>query len=206
MNGINPANEGAATSTAATGLFRGVLSNPALLRGLLAAGAALLSSYKFKDPGKLGFLGKFDLSSIIGSLPQLLPLLMQMVSGSASGEEKHDGALAASSTAVDDNNQSDVKTSDADNSDSNIDDILAAFSPSKGREESNTEVRSGQLNTFPEAQPAASIFDRHSHNERQLRRERLIEAIKPYLSPSRQIAADTMIQVSRIADLFGGSS
>jgi hypothetical protein len=51
-----------------------------------------------------------------------------------------------------------------------------------------------------------SIFDGHNRDERQLRREKLIEAIKPYLSPSRQAAADTMIQVSRIADLFGGSS
>lgn len=204
MNGINPASEGAATSTAATGLFRGVFSNPALLRGLLAAGAALLSSYKTKDPGKLGFLGKMDLSSIIGSLPQILPLLMQMVSGNASGEDKRDGLLAASSVAVDNDNGSDAKISGGD--DLNNDDILAAFAPSKEPEELHAEDRSGQLNALLDAQTTASVFDGHNRDERQLRREKLIEAIKPYLSPSRQIAADTMIQVSRIADLFGGSS
>lgn len=200
MNDINPASEGVAT----TGFFRGIFSNPVLLRGLLAAGAALLSSYKSKDPGKLGFLGKADFSSIISSLPQILPILMKMVSGNASGEEKHDGALAASSGAVDNDSLSDVSTSGGD--DLNNDDILAAFAPSKGTEESHTEGRSVQLSALPEAQPTMSIFDGHNRDERQLRRDKLIEAIKPYLSPSRQAAADTMIQVSRIADLFGGSS
>ena len=58
----------------------------------------------------------------------------------------------------------------------------------------------------PSAQVSAGAKEGAPHSEKRVHRARLASAIKPYLSPERAKAIDTMLGIADIIEMTGGRS
>lgn len=167
----------------------GLLKNPAVIEGIITGISAVSASQRVKHPKTLS--GGFDFGSVIELLPQILPLvsLFKNIPSSGSGTESvSDGNAHQVFSLSDDNNNDDE--SDFDNDEAH--NIIG-----KENEEENND---GAETVFSEKKQYGNADI--SYGSKKEQRENLILAIRPFLSDSRVAAADAMLEINRILEIF----
>ncbi len=162
-------------------LFSGLLKNPALIEGIIAGVSALSASRKIKLPDSGG---GFDIGSIIGMLPQMLPLVSGLMTSGIGSADKKDQEASASALR-------EMFGEDGSEAPSEAVSVMAVS------EDASDTVR--REDAVPVISGGADI----SYGSAVSRRENLLLAIRPFLSESRVAAADAMLSVNRISGVLG---
>ena len=160
----------------------GLLSNPAVLEGLIAGASAIGASRKSKNDDD-------TLGGILSALPQFLPLISLFASMQQQKPQLQNSMTSeVSQTAPDAVNAADAVAASADiDSVSSADDTAEAADPTDA----------------PAVTSDASDVS-VSYITPQERREDLLLALRPFLSDSRQRAADAMVQVNKMSGVLFG--
>ena len=159
----------------------GLLSNPAVLEGLIAGASAIGASRKSKNDddalgGILSALPQFlPLISLFASMQQQKPQLQNSLTSEVS-QTSSDGGDAVAAVAASDE-------IDAPNADASASARASADAPAVTSDASDVSV---------------------SYITPQERREDLLLALRPFLSDSRQRAADAMVQVNKMSGVLFG--
>lgn len=164
----------------------GLLKNPAVIEGIITGISAVSASQRVKHPKTLS--GGFDFGSVIELLPQILPLVSffkNMPSSESGTESVSYGNAHQVFSLSDDNNESDFDNDEAHN-------IIG-----KENEEENND---GTETVFSEKKQFGNADI--SYGSKKEQRENLILAIRPFLSESRVAAADAMLEINRISEIF----
>ena len=158
----------------------GLLSNPAVLEGLIAGASAIGASRKSKNDDD-------TLGGILSALPQFLPLISLFASMQQQKPQLQNSMTSeVSQTAPDAVNAADAVAASADIDDATDADASASASadaPAVTSDASDVSV---------------------SYITPQERREDLLLALRPFLSDSRQRAADAMVQVNKMSGVLFG--
>ena len=148
----------------------GLLSNPAVLEGLIAGASAIGASRKSKkDDDALG--------GILSALPQFLPLISLFASMQQQKPQLQNSLTSEASQTSPDAVAASADTDDAADANANVDAADGA----------------------PDAADVSV-----SYITPQERREDLLLALRPFLSDSRQRAADAMVQVNKMSGVLFG--
>lgn len=160
----------------------GLLSNPAVLEGLIAGASAIGASRKSKnDDDALG--------GILSALPQFLPLISLFVSMQQQKPQLQNSLTSeVSQTSPDAVNAADAVAASAD-----IDDAADADDTAEAADAADAPVGTADASDV-------SV----SYITPQERREDLLLALRPFLSDSRQRAADAMVQVNKMSGVLFG--
>lgn len=159
----------------------GLLSNPAVLEGLIAGASAIGASRKSKnDDDALG--------GILSALPQFLPLISLFASMQQQKPQLQNSLTSeVSQTSPDGAEAADAVAASAEIDAPNADDTADAADPTNA----------------PVGKSDASDVS-VSYITPQERREDLLLALRPFLSDSRQRAADAMVQVNKMSGVLFG--
>lgn len=159
----------------------GLLSNPAVLEGLIAGASAIGASRKSKnDDDALG--------GILSALPQFLPLISLFAT-----MQQQKPQLQSSLT-------SEVSQTSPDGADA-----VAAVAASADTDASDADDTAGTADPTSAPVGTADASDVSvSYITPQERREDLLLALRPFLSDSRQRAADAMVQVNKMSGVLFG--
>ncbi len=172
----------------------GLLSDPAVIEGLVAGISAISASRRAKSSGG----GEQASGGLLDMLPGVLPLLSLISpqgtndtnegSGTSGTKETGETAVAAIN---------DISAADNDNAsgglDGNVDENGVGDAGASGGDADTDAV-------FASArEPHSEVSD----VSREAQRENLLLALRPFLSESRRAAADAMVQVNKLSGLFG---
>lgn len=168
----------------------GLLKNPAVIEGIITGISAVSASQRVKHPKTLS--GGFDFGSVIELLPQILPLvsLFKNMPSSGSGTASVPEMNVQQVFSLSDDNDEAEGNSDVYNVEEN--NIIE-----KENEEMNNN---GAETVFSEKNQYGNADISYGNKKEQ--RENLILAIRPFLSESRVAAADAMLEINRISEIF----
>lgn len=162
-------------------ILNGLLSNPAVLEGLIAGISAISASRRTKASGGERSQSDAQSGSLLDALPGILPLLSVLTSpqqdnGSSS---EPDGAAEVDAPEAEGSEGGDLP-----------------FFAETDEGETGDEAVSAAAPVFGDQDMTPQYVDREAQ------RENLLLAIRPFLSDSRRSAADAMVQVNKLSGIF----
>ena len=163
----------------------GLLSNPAVLEGLIAGASAIGASRKSKNDDD-------TLGGILSALPQFLPLISLF----ASMQQQKPQLQNSMTSEVSQTSPDAVNAADAVAASAGIDDAAADT-------DADADTHADAADSAPVGTADASDVS-VSYITPQERREDLLLALRPFLSDSRQRAADAMVQVNTMSGVLFG--
>lgn len=164
-------------------LLGAMLSNPAVIEGVIAGISAISASRRTKSGVGNGGQQQ-EGGSLLDALPGILPLL-SVISQPQTENNVGDVEQAQSVSAEPES----LQPPDGENEFSSL------FSSSSGADEGTVGDSEPSRETFADG---VSV----SYESREAQRENLLLAIRPFLSDSRRSAADAMVQVNKLSGLF----
>ncbi len=171
----------------------GLLSDPAVIEGLVAGISAISASRRAKSSGG----GEQASGGLLDMLPGVLPLLSLI----SPQESKEPGARQEAAQVFSDADADSV--ADADGGEA-ADVDASGVSYGEGEEGGSGNAEEGGNDDGDAVQTSSgNLHAEVSDISREAQRENLLLALRPFLSESRRAAADAMVQVNKLSGLFG---